>query len=175
MRLIATICWVLLGGSFSSLAEEPAIKASSKEPKEIAGKSAGPKLDGLLFFATDETVANVSEELQEDEKNLDPKLFADLRMRLGKAFGKSHFQLLGRHTQDVLKGWESWVVPSTALCLKIDSRGLAPNNGINLHIQLWREKEVLVKCDATLNPQNPIFIGGPNWRTGRLVFVVVQK
>jgi hypothetical protein len=151
------------------------MSAQQSAPAENAAKE-GPKVDGLLFFATNDNVPEASEELAEEAKSMDQAMLADLRKRLAKAFpDQKNYELLGRHTQDVLKAYESWVVPSKDLCLKIDSRGPAPDNGVKLHVQLWQEKKVLVKCDAVLKPKTPIFIGGPNWRTGRLIFVVIQK
>jgi hypothetical protein len=160
-------CLILLLFALTSVAP---LRAADPEDKVVG------LLDGLLFFATNDKVSDVTEEMQEAAATLDPKMMADLRLRLAKAFpDQKNYQLLGRHTQNVLQQYESWVVPSKDLCLKIDSRGPTADNGIKLHVQLWQEKKVLVKCDAVLKPANPVFIGGPNWRGGRLVFVVVQK
>jgi hypothetical protein len=133
------------------------------------------QVDGMLFFATDEAVPTATEEAKADEKAVGVETLKDLRTRLGKSFPQKNFQLMGKHTQMVFKDYESWVVPSKEICLKIDSRGPAESTGINLHLQLWQDKKVLVKSDATLKPNQPIFIGGPNWRKGRLIFVVMLK
>jgi hypothetical protein len=34
---------------------------------------------------------------------------------------------------------------------------------------------VLVKTDTLLQPNSPLFIGGPKWRDGQLVFVLLLK
>ena len=133
------------------------------------------QVDGLLFFATNDTVPSATEGAKEAEKSVPAATMAALRTRLAKAFPQKNYQLLGLHTQNLLKDYETWVVPSKELCLKIDSRGTAGNGGINLHLQLWQEKKVLVKSDTILKPGQPIFIGGPDWRKGRLIFVVMLK
>lgn len=102
-----------------------------------------------------------------------PKGLQDLSARLGKVFSFSHFELLGQHTQDVFREYESWVVPSKDLFLKVDSKGKAEGGGINLHLQFWQEQQVLVKTDAVLREQSPLFIGGPKWRDGQLIFVLM--
>ena len=132
-------------------------------------------VDGLLFFMSDEPLPPATDSEKEVEKAFPEKQLADMKERLAKTFKKKNYRLLGTHSQDVLKDYESWVVPSKDICLKIDSRGPNGSNGINLHIQLWQEKKVLVKSDVTLKAGQPIFIGGPDWRKGRLVFVVVMK
>lgn len=102
-----------------------------------------------------------------------PKGLQDLPARLGKVFSFQHFELLGQHTQDVFREYESWVVPSKDLFLKVDSKGKADGGGINLHLQFWQEQQVLVKTDAVLREGSPLFIGGPKWRDGQLVFVLM--
>lgn len=102
-----------------------------------------------------------------------PKGLQDLPARLGKVFHFLHFELLGQHTQDVFREYESWVVPSKDLFLKVDSKGRAKDGGINLHLQFWQEQQVLVKTDAVLRERSPIFIGGPKWRDGQLIFVLM--
>ena len=121
---------------------------------------------GALIFATNE-----SEQLtggKEPEHADLPKLHE----RLAKVFPFKHFEVLGQHRQDIFREYESWIVPSQDLFMKIDSKGPAENEGLNLHLQVWRRHQVLVKSDAILRKDSPLFIGGPPWKNGRLIFVV---
>lgn len=161
----------LRGLLFVSLA---LLSLAPAKDSEAVGRTEA-EVDGLLFLASDEELPSASEEAMAEEKSMDATKLADLRQRLTKAFTQKNFQLLGKHTQKVFKDYESWVVPSKDLCLKIDSRGPANANGILLHLQLWQDKKVLVKSDVSLKSGQPIFIGGPAWRKGRLVFVVMMK
>jgi hypothetical protein len=104
-----------------------------------------------------------------------PADFADIPQRLGKVFPYQHFEILGQHLQDVFREYESWVVPTKDLFLKVDSKGPAKGGGMNLHLQFWRDQQVLVKTDAVLKANSPLFIGGPKWREGQLVFVLVLQ
>lgn len=101
--------------------------------------------------------------------------FADIPERLGKVFPYKRFEILGQHLQDVFREYESWVVPTKDLFLKVDSKGPADGGGINLHLQFWRDQQVLVKTDAVLKEDSPLFIGGPKWRDGQLLFVLVLQ
>ncbi len=116
---------------------------------------------GALFFATaGEVGAPAAEGI------------AKTLSQLGKAFPDKNFQLLGEHTQEIFSEYESWVVPSKDLFLKLDSKGPAENNeGVNLHLQLWQEKNVLLKTDVILRKE-PIFITGPRWGKGQLIMVI---
>ncbi len=121
---------------------------------------------GALVYASDKQPA---------EKAAPPAEFPKLSERLAKAFPYKHFQVLGQHSQDIFREYESWVVPSKDLFVKLDSKGAAKNGGIKLNIQFWQGQQVLVKSDTELQPNSPLFIAGPKWRDGRLVFVLVLK
>ena len=116
---------------------------------------------GALIFASDEKI--------DTSKNGD---IEKTLIQLGKAFQGKNFQLLGEHTQQIFSEYESWVVPSKDLFLKIDSKGRTEkSDGVNLHLQLWREKNVLLKTDVILRKE-PIFITGPKWGNGQLIMVI---
>lgn len=121
---------------------------------------------GALIFATNDKaqLTGVREQAATTLPNLNE--------RLGKVFPFKHFEVLGQHQQDIFREYESWVVPSRDLFMKIDSKGPADQGGVKLHLQVWREQQVLVKSDAVLRTTSPLFIGGPAWKDGRLIFVL---
>lgn len=174
--LISAAAAILLCGT-------TALPAQEKKEEQVAPASAAPappaaapaateaQVEGMLFFASNDAKAPV----QEEKVSVEPALLKDTTTRLAKAFEFQHFHLIGRHTQKVFKEYESWVVPSQDLCLKMDSRGPAEGGGVNLHLQLWQDKRVLVKSDTVIRKGRPVFLGGPKWRGGRLIFVVVLK
>ena len=158
----------LLAAALLFLAASCPVATEAAEPTAAA---ADAQVDGLLFFASNDTVAPDHEE----KVTIDAALQQSLALRLAKVFKFPHYHLIGKHTQKVFKEYESWVVPSKDLCLKIDSRGPAEGGGVNVHLQLWQDKKVLVKSDTVIQPGRPVFLGGPRWRGGRLVFVVMQR
>jgi hypothetical protein len=121
---------------------------------------------GALIFATNDATQLTG---AKEAANVD---LPRLNERLGKVFPFKHFEILGQHRQDIFREYESWVVPSRDLFMKIDSKGPADKGGVNLHLQVWREQQVLVKSDAVLRKDSPLFIGGPPWKEGRLIFVL---
>jgi hypothetical protein len=122
---------------------------------------------GALVFANNDKDPKADAKPAED--------FPDLAKRLGKVFPYKNFEVLGQHTQVVFREYESWVVPSKDVFLKVDSKGAAINGGLNLHLQFWQGQQVLVKTDTRLQPNSPLFIGGPKWRDGQLIFVLLLK
>ena len=97
-----------------------------------------------------------------------------IRARLTKAFKDyKGFDLLGQHTQGVVfRDYVNWIVPSDEINLELESKGPAADGGMKVLLKLWQKKKVLVKTDAVVKPGSPVFIAGPEWRDGRLIFVL---
>lgn len=142
----------------------PAQPLPSKKPDTDA------KVWGALVFAS-----NDPKEAAAMPKVDVPAEFADITQRLGKVFPYQHIDVIGQHLQDVFREYESWVVPTKDLFLKVDSKGPAKDGGMNLHLQFWRDQQVIVKTDAVLKAETPLFIAGPKWRGGQLLFVLVLQ
>lgn len=131
---------------------------------------------GAIVYAGPEAIAGLETGDAEDADAAvaaRARLFEGVRAKLVKSFPAERHVLLAEHTQKIFKEYESWVVPSKELFLKIDSRGPAKGGGTKLGVQVWQGEKVLAKADAVLTPDKPLFIGGPKWRGGRLIFVVV--
>ncbi len=154
----------LLIGLSETGAQTPAPAASGDKPPATDGQ-----VWGALIYATDD-----AETIPDNGKTF-PKEPADLEGRLRKVFDHKYLRIVGQHTQDILREYESWVVPSRDLFLKVDSNGPAAGGGIHLHLQFWQGEQVLVKSDAVLRADSPLFISGPKWRDGQLIFVLMLK
>ena len=140
-----------------------ALGASAQDSKANPNAKQDGKIWGALYFATDSEINEANESTAEAKAIVE---------RLGKAFEEKHYQLLGEHIQAIFSEYESWVVPSKDIFLKIDSKGPAKEGkGINLHLQLWRDKNVLLKTDVILR-DTPIFIRGPKWGDGYLIMAI---
>ncbi len=108
---------------------------------------------------------------------IDKPLNAKLSSKLKKAFPTfQNFELLGQHTQEnVFKEYVNWVVPSNEINLGFESKGLAEGGGVKLLLKLWRKKKVILKSDLIIYPDKPVLISGPEWKKGRLIFVLEMK
>jgi hypothetical protein len=161
MKTILPALLFLNPGTILFAQEKPAA-----QPLPAVKPATEGKVWGALIFATNDATQLAGTQ----EKP--PSHLGQLNDRLSKVFGFKHFEILGQHQQDIFREYESWVVPSRDLFLKIDSNGPADNRGVKLHLQVWREQQVLVKSDAVLRTGSPLFIGGPKWKDGRLIFVL---
>lgn len=162
---LATAIFVLLSSVLLTAQDTPSV-----QPLPIKKPATDAKVWGALVFAT-----NDAKEAAAMEKVQSPGEFADIPQRLGKVFPYERFEVIGQHLQDVFREYESWVVPTKDLFLKVDSKGPAEGGGMNLHLQFWRDQQVVVKTDTVLKPGSPLFIAGPKWRGGQLLFVLVLQ
>lgn len=152
----------------------PAAAAAAPSPAPVAPSVTADKAPkdgqvwGALIYGTPKATEGKSE-------TASPPEFPDLQKRLGKAFPFKHFEILGQHSQVVFREYESWVVPSKDVFLKLDSKGTSMDGSLNLHLQFWQGQQVLVKTDTVLRKGSPLFIGGPKWRDGQVIFVLLLK
>jgi hypothetical protein len=163
--------WSLVIGHCLAISVLCPAQAPSSPPAATTVSFDKAAKDGTVWGAL--IFANNDKEPKADAKAAEN--FPDLAKRLGKVFPYKNFEVLGQHTQVVFREYESWVVPSKDVFLKVDSKGAAINGGLNLHLQFWQGQQVLVKTDTRLQPNSPLFIGGPKWRDGQLIFVLLLK
>ncbi len=153
------------GSGSSALA--PVLKPSTPAPWPAAAATSG-KVWGALVYATAGRPAPLPASVPLELANLSKRLAS---VTVLGAYNR--FEILGDRSQSISRQYESWVVPSKDLFLKLESKGPGPNGGLRLDMQYWYMDKVMVKTDATLKPHSPLFIVGPKWREGRLVFVLM--
>ncbi len=168
-RLLSGILSALLLAGLPLFAqqEKPAAAAPPAATPPLVRPDTDGKVWGALIYATADAAQLTG------VKQADPGRLDDLEARLARVFPWKHYEIIGQHTQDVFREYESWVVPSADLFLKVDSKGPGTGGGIHLHLQFWRQEQVLLKTDALLRPKSPLFISGPKWRDGQLIFVLL--
>ena len=135
-----------------------------------------PQLTALLFYATDgdgseapEKMPDTSGEIKRYEK------------ALRQATTARHFHLIGKHTAEAQARFSIWLKPSPQFPLQLENTGTMPDGAITLYWILWQKETLpikdreLVKSTTILTPKTPLIIVGPQWRNGRLIFLVRKE
>ena len=160
-NLVPAFFHVALGASLFLLAAP----ARSDEP--------GESLTALMYYATDTDGSEAPEKINETAADN-----AHTAPLLRKAFSTKNYFLLGKHTAPVSRKYSIWLKPSPQFPLQIENTGRTNDGGLALYWILWQKEPLptkdreLVKSNTILRRDTPIFIGGPKWRKGRLVFVI---
>ena len=100
-----------------------------------------------------------------------PKPLESLAPAIGEIFGYNSFYLLGEKKRELFYGREEWLIPSKEFFFKIQCLSQEVTSYL-LRIELYREKNLLVTAEAKLSKDAPLYIRGPQWGRGLLIFVL---
>jgi hypothetical protein len=122
--------------------------------------TAGDRIWSALVLAT-----------KEDPPAPVPQILKEFASAIQKVFGYNSLYLLGEKKRELYDGGEEWLVPTTEFFLKVQclARGVT---AYTLRIELYRGKNLLVTTEAKLARDAPLYIRGPEWGRGQLIFVL---
>lgn len=97
--------------------------------------------------------------------------------RLGKEqrLRYKHYRLLGQETQPLLRSYESWaqpLKPSDEILVRFEAQGRPSRKIAVVDLELWLARKKIIKTDARLLGDRPLYVLGPEWRGGRLIITV---
>jgi len=90
---------------------------------------------------------------------------------LHNIFGYNTYYLVGSKDLDLGKGSAVWVVPSKEVFLKLRCIDRTPTM-YHVQIDLYVRKQLVVTSEVKLGAGAPLYIRGPAWGKGRLVFIL---
>ena len=100
-----------------------------------------------------------------------PEKIKDFAPTLEKIFGYNSFYLMGRKTRGLVKGDEAWLIPTREFFLGVECLA-REETYYKLRIELYRKDELLLTTEARLARDAPLYIRGPLWGSGQLIFVL---
>ena len=100
-----------------------------------------------------------------------PVALREFSPAIKKIFGYNSLYLLGEKKRDLVSGGEEWLVPSKEFFFKVQcvSQGAT---SYTLRIELYRDKSLLLTTEAKLAKDAPLYIRGPAWGSGHLIFLL---
>jgi hypothetical protein len=123
-------------------------------------RAAGDRIWSALVLAThEESPPPVPEPLKE------------FSPAIRKIFGYNSLYLLGQKKRDLYSGGEEWLVPSKEFFFKVQCLSQSATS-YTLRIELYRGKDLLITTEAKLARGAPLYIRGPEWGRGQLIFVL---
>jgi hypothetical protein len=88
-----------------------------------------------------------------------------------KIFGYNSLYLLGEKKRDLISGGEEWLVPSKEFFFKVQCLSQEATY-YTLRIELYRDRSLLLTTEAKLAKNAPLYIRGPAWGSGQLIFLL---
>ena len=123
-------------------------------------KADGDRIWSALLLAT-----------KEDPPGPVPRALEKFAPSVRKIFGYNSLYLLGEKKRDLISGGEEWLVPSKEFFFKVHCLS-KEETSYSLRIELYRDKNLLVTTEAKLARDAPLYIRGPAWGKGHLIFVL---
>ncbi len=99
----------------------------------------------------------------------------ETRLRGEEQLRFKHYRVLGHEVQPLLRSYENWAQPlrpSDEVLVRFEARSKPTKEVTKLDLELWLSRKKILKTDARLTGNVPLFILGPEWRGGRLIIGV---
>lgn len=133
------------------------------------GKANIGRVRVTVYFATDHDPKVAGAKTAVVSKETEKRLRGEERLRF------KSYRLLGQEIQPLLRSYESWAQPlrpSDEVLVRFEARSQPTKLATGLNLELWLSRKKVLKTDARLEGNRPLFVLGPEWRGGRLIIAV---
>ena len=107
---------------------------------------------------------------KEDPEKPVPESLTEMAPVIQKVFGFTSLYLLGEKKRNLVSGGEEWLVPSREFFFKVQCLSRR-ETAYNLRIELYRGEKLLLTTAVKLARGAPLYIRGPRWGEGQLIFL----
>jgi hypothetical protein len=143
--------------------------AGSAFSQEDPGKAMMGRVSVTVYFATNGDPQAAGAKRAELSKETEVRLRGEERLRF------AHYRILGQDVQPLLRSYESWaqpLKPSDEVMIRFEASSRPTKQATGLDLELWLGLKKVLKTDARLEGNRPLFVLGPEWRGGRLIIAV---
>jgi hypothetical protein len=143
--------------------------AATAFSQEDPGKAMMGRVSVTVYFATNGDPQAAGAKKAELSKETEMRLRGEERLRF------THYRILGQDVQPLLRSYESWaqpLKPSDEVMVRFEARSRPTKQAMGLDLELWLNLKKVLKTDARLEGNRPLFVLGPEWRGGRLIIAV---
>lgn len=122
-----------------------------------------------VYFATNGDVKVAGKKAAAVNSITENRLRGEERLRF------KSYRVLGQDVQPLLRSYESWaqpLKPSDEVLVRFEARSYPTREATFLDLEFWFSRKKVLKMDARLEGNRPLFVLGPEWRGGRLIIGV---
>ena len=122
-----------------------------------------------VYYATDGDPQVAGKKTVKVSQATEKRLRGEERLRF------KNYRLLGQDVQPLMRSYESWAQPlrpSDEVLVRFEARSRPTQLTTGLDLELWLSRKKVLKMDALLEGDRPLFMLGPEWRGGRLIIGV---
>jgi len=143
--------------------------SAAEEPAD-PGKETVARVTVSVLLATNGDASVAGQRARPVPAGTEKRLRADKRLRF------DHYRLLGDSRRRVFRSYENWaqpLAPSDEVLVRFEAQGKPRDQKQRLDIDLWLSRKKILKTNAVVGTDCPLFVLGPEWRGGRLIIMLV--
>lgn len=122
-----------------------------------------------VYYATNSDAKAAGTKASAVSKETEKRLHSEARLNF------KSYRMLGQDVQPLLRSYESWaqpLKPSDEVLVKFEASSIPTDQLMKLDLELWLSRKKILKTDARLEGNRPLYMLGPEWRGGRLIIAV---
>ena len=98
-----------------------------------------------------------------------------LHHRLHEVFGFNHYELIKAEEIELSHEWQQWAVPRKDFFIRVEPLHRQPGQPRLIYYELYKDGFIVAKGTYEPHPDTPLFINGPDFNQGRLIFVLATQ
>jgi len=98
-----------------------------------------------------------------------------LHRQLYQVFGFKHYELLKAQEVELRNEWEQWFVPRRDFFLRVEPLRRLPDEPRLIDYDIYKDGFIVAKGKFEPREGTPLFINGPDFHEGRLIFVLEAR
>jgi hypothetical protein len=154
---------------FSVLLALGLVCIQSIQAQDDPGKANIGRVSVTVYFGTNSDPQAAGAKAATVSEATEHRLRSEERLRF------QNYRALGQDVQPLLRSYESWAQPlrpSDEIMVKFEASSEPTAQMMKLDLELWIARKKILKTDARLEGNRPLFVLGPEWRGGRLIIAV---
>ena len=130
----------------------------------MAAARAGERLEASLYLGQNAPLSLLAHAAPED-----------LGDRLRQVFGFNHYQLLKSGRIDLDHTWAQWFMPRRDFFIRLTPQAAQPDEPRLVDYEIYQDGFIVAKGKYEPRDDTPLFINGPDFKKGRLIFVLETR
>lgn len=98
-----------------------------------------------------------------------------LRHSLYEVFGFKHYLLIKAEEFELAHEWEQWSIPRKDFFIRVEPLPTEPGRPKVVDYEIYKDNFIVAKGRYELHKDTPLFINGPDFKSGRLIFVLQAR
>lgn len=122
-----------------------------------------------VIHATDGESAAAGDQAKAVSKAVSERLQSEARLKF------AHYREIGQDTKPLYRSYENWAQPlgsSDEILVRFEAQSRPSKSAARLGLEFWVSRKKILKTDAEVSAERPLYVLGPAWRGGRLIISV---